>query len=187
MHFRNALGSLRHELSQQRSEELAPRYLIRDWLLHFLTNQSRQGTWHCTEVGFTKFTSGRFASDYSESTGPYFTRKKEFTKYFTSLFTWWGQGFKRLNRILLWRLMLLKGRWKVRTSLLAFSCPAKHNGAKSFMKEHSHFCALAFSRDDFWKIYLLFISMKIKHNSRVSQKWKYEGAFRNYLTPLCLP
>ena len=27
---KNALGSLRHELSQQHSEELAPRYLIRD-------------------------------------------------------------------------------------------------------------------------------------------------------------
>ena len=82
----------------------------------------------------------------------------------------WGQGFKRLNRILLWRLMLLKGRWKVRTSLLAFSCPAKHNGVKSFMKEHSHFCAPVFSWDNFWKICVLFISMKIKHIPGVMAK-----------------
>jgi hypothetical protein len=116
------------------------------------------------------------------------TRKNEFRKYSTSLFTWWGQGFKRLNRILLWRLMLLKGRWKVRTSLLAFSCPAKHNGAKSFIKEPSYFCALTFSRDDFWKIYVLFISTKIKRISWVGPiAWKYECYFRNYLTSLCLP
>ena len=113
----------------------------------------------------------------------YISKEKKIRKNLTSLFTWWGQGFKRLNRILLWRLMLLKGRWKVRTLLLVFSCPAKHNGVKSFMKEHSHLCAPAFSRDDFWKICVLFISMKIKD---ISAKNENMNAKSEIIWPHCV-